>query len=66
MNAADTETRETELERIERWRGEELERSGYPPDAARRLAERHDVDLHAAVGLIRAGCAPELALRILL
>jgi len=27
---------------------------------------RHDIDLHLAVGLAHAGCAPDLALRILL
>ncbi|MBA2568411.1 MAG: hypothetical protein H0V11_03595 [Actinobacteria bacterium] len=57
---------QTEIERIERWRAEELERAGYQPRAAGRLAVRHDVDLHAATDLLRRGCAPELALKILL
>jgi hypothetical protein len=56
----------TEIERIELWRREELERGGYPPDAARAIAERHDVDLRAAVALLERGCPPETALRILL
>ena len=56
----------TELERIERWRLEELTRAGYPPDAAAALSGRLDIDLHAAVALIERGCAPEVALRILL
>jgi hypothetical protein len=55
-----------ELQRIERWRLEALERAGYPPAAAVEIAVRHDVDLHRAVGLVEQGCAPELALRILL
>ena len=57
---------QTEIERIERWRAEELERAGYEPRAAGRLAVRHDVDLHTAVELLERGCPPELALRILL
>ena len=56
----------TEMERIERWRAEELERAGYEPRAAGRLAVRHDVDLHVAVELLDRGCPPDLALRILL
>jgi hypothetical protein len=57
---------QSEVERIERWRAEELERAGYEPRAAGRLAVRHDVDLHAAVDLLERGCPPDLALRILL
>ena len=56
----------TEIERIERWRAEELERAGYDRRAAVELASRHDVDLHYAVDLLRRGCPPELALRILI
>jgi hypothetical protein len=56
----------TEMERIERWRAEELERAGYEPRAAGRLAVRHDVDLHVAVDLLARGCPADLALRILL
>jgi hypothetical protein len=56
----------TEMERIERWRAEELERAGYEPRAAGRLAVRHDVDLHTAVDLLERGCPVDLALRILL
>jgi len=56
----------TEMERIERWRAEELERAGYEPRAAGRLAVRHDVDLHTAVDLLQRGCPTDLALRILL
>jgi hypothetical protein len=67
MAAADLEVRgESEIERIERWRAEELERAGYGPADAKTLAQRHDVDLHAAVDLIRMGCAPSLAVEILL
>jgi hypothetical protein len=57
---------QSEIERIERWRAEELERAGYEPRAAGRLAMRHDVDLHAAVELLERGCPTDLALKILL
>ncbi len=57
---------ETERDRIELWRIEELERAGYGHRAAGRLAARHDIDLHAAVNLLERGCSPELALKILL
>jgi len=56
----------SEIERIERWRAEELERAGYEPRSAGRLAVRHDVDLHTAVDLLERGCPPDLALKILL
>ena len=56
----------TERERIEEWRREELERAGYPSDAAGELAVRHDIDLHGAVELVERGCPPEIATRILL
>jgi hypothetical protein len=67
MTAAETQLAEdTEIERIEQWRAEELERAGYPVRAAAKLAARHDVDLHLAVDLLRQGCPAEVALQILL
>ncbi|HEV8602680.1 MAG TPA: hypothetical protein VGQ68_04700 [Gaiellaceae bacterium] len=57
---------QTEIERIERWRAEELERAGYEARAAGRIAVRHDVDLHAAIELLGRGCPQDVALRILL
>ena len=66
MAAAELTTQETELERIARWRAEELERAGFEATAASLLAARTDVDLHYAIDLLRNGCAPELALQILL
>jgi hypothetical protein len=56
---------ESEVERVERWRAQELERAGYDAEAAFELALRSDVDLHAAVALVERGCPPELALQIL-
>ena len=66
MAAAELTQKETEQERIQRWRAAELERAGYEPTAASMLADRHDVDLHYAIDLVRSGCDPELALQILL
>ena len=67
MSAAELDIQvETEAERIERWRAEELERAGYEPKAAAQLAMTRDVDLHLAVALLERGCSAELALRILL
>jgi hypothetical protein len=67
MPAADVRhPTETENERVERWRAQELERAGYPPEAAAKLAARTDVDLHGAVDMLANGCPAEVALRILL
>jgi hypothetical protein len=65
MTAAETWIRE-EVELVEAWRAEQLELAGYGAAAAAELAVRHDVDLHVAMELVGRGCAPELALKILL
>jgi hypothetical protein len=57
---------ETELERVEHWRAEELIRAGYTPTDAVALAGRHDIDLHRAVALMTLGCPYELAIEILI
>ena len=57
---------ETEIDRVESWRAEELIRAGYTPGDAVALAGRHDIDLHFAVELIRQGCPYETALEILI
>lgn len=57
---------ETELERVERWRAEELMRAGYDPAGASALAARLEIDLHTATDLLERGCPADLALRILL
>jgi hypothetical protein len=67
MSAAELETRlYSEMERIEQWRHEELERAGYDSESAFVLAASHDVDLHDAVALLKRGCTVDLALQILL
>lgn len=55
----------TEEERILAWRIETLLRAGYDRRAAIELAERPEVDLHAAARLRERGCPVETALRIL-
>ena len=67
MTAAEAGTRDgTEIERIERWRAEALERAGYDAPAAAQIAARLDIDLHRAADLLQQGCSQDLALQILL
>ena len=67
MAAVNVKTKtKTEHERVVSWRREELERAGYSPNVARRLARNMAVDLHLATDLLRQGCRPEIAARILL
>jgi hypothetical protein len=65
MSAVETEIRD-ETQLVEAWRAEQLEMAGYDAQQAAELAIRPHVDLHVAVELISRGCAPEIALRILL
>jgi hypothetical protein len=64
--AAEAIQYDPEAERVESWRAEALERAGYSARHAAQLAQRFDIDLHRAVDLVKRGCAPELAARILL
>jgi hypothetical protein len=48
-----------------RWRLERLIDAGYPVAMASSLAERVEIDLHLAVRLVRNGCPPATAARIL-
>jgi hypothetical protein len=57
---------ETESDRVEQWRAQELERAGFSPQDAKQLAQRGDIDLHHTIGLVERGCTHELAMRILL
>jgi hypothetical protein len=57
---------ETEIQRVEHWRAQELIRAGFDPSDAVALAARHDIDLHFAVALIEQGCPYETALDILI
>jgi hypothetical protein len=55
-----------EAAEVRAWRFEALCRSGYESEAAVMLAANVEVDLHDAVDLVRRGCPPALAARILL
>jgi hypothetical protein len=63
--AAETEIRD-EIDQVVAWRAEQLELAGYGAAAAAELSARQDVDLHVAAELLSGGCAPDLALKILL
>jgi hypothetical protein len=55
-----------EIERVRRWRFNELLRAGYTiPDAA-EVALRTEIDLHWAASLVRSGCPSGTAVRIAL
>ena len=54
-----------EGELVRSWRTQALERAGYPAALATKLAELMYVDVHKATDLLRHGCSPELALKIL-
>lgn len=67
MAAAETHlVWDSELERVEHWRAEELARAGYDRGDAVALASRHDIDLHLAVRLMEQGCPYETAIEILI
>ena len=48
------------------WRVEQLIAAGFDSDAAFVLALDRTVDLHDAIELVRRGCPPQTALRILI
>ena len=54
------------LESVLSWRTDTLLRAGFDSHGALELALAHHVDLHAAVTLVKRGCPPQTALRILL
>ena len=60
-----TQIAETYDERVkvESWRLHVLVEAGYPIPLAERVAHSN-ADLHQAVALVRAGCAPDLAAEI--
>lgn len=50
--------------RVLMWRRTELLRVGYAIEDAEDLARDPDVDLHYALDLIKRGCPPEMAAKI--
>jgi len=55
----------SETSRVTAWRYEQLLHAGYDESPATEIAQRLDIDLHLAQELLRSGCAPDLAFRIL-
>jgi hypothetical protein len=66
MSIIDATDTNFEVERVELWRLDSLERAGYDAESAAVLAASPEVDLHFAVSLLERGCTVDLALRILL
>jgi hypothetical protein len=66
MSIVDTTETSFEIERVELWRLDSLERAGYDAQSAAVLAASPEVDLHFAVSLVERGCSVDLALQILL
>ena len=66
MSIIDVTDTNFELERVELWRLDTLERAGYDPEVAAVIAASPEVDLHLAVSLVERGCSVDLALQILL
>ena len=56
----------SEEEQVVLWRAQELARVGYDDETAIELAMEPSVDLHLARKLVRQGCSPSVALRILI
>lgn len=66
MSIVDLTDTSIELERVELWRLDSLERAGYDAESAAVLAASPEVDLHFAISLLERGCSVDLALQILL
>jgi hypothetical protein len=66
INDTQRRRRTPEERAIVSWRLDQLMRAGFELADARVVATKRDVDLHAAVDLVRRGCPPATALRILL
>jgi hypothetical protein len=57
---------QTEQQQVVEWRWQRMCAAGYPTLAALELAERSTVDLYEALALVAVGCAPLVAIDILL
>jgi hypothetical protein len=66
INDTQRRRRTPEERAVVSWRLDQLMRAGFTLADARVVAAQRDVDLHAAVDLVRRGCPPATALRILL
>jgi hypothetical protein len=56
----------TEQARVLSWRVERLLDAGYDGETALVIGLDERIDLHRAVSLVRSGCPPATALRILI
>jgi len=66
MSAATLAEKVTAGNAVRRWRLHELIRAGYNPCDALVLSGQPGIDLHVAIDLLRGGCPPHTAVRILL
>jgi hypothetical protein len=66
MSATNVTESFLEIELVEQWRLDSLERAGYDAESAAVLAASPEVDLHLAVSLLKRCCPVALALQILL
>jgi hypothetical protein len=58
-------TKRKDLHPLVKWRRAQLVQVGFPPTLAARVARDERYDLHELTELVRSGCAPVLAVRIL-
>lgn len=56
----------TSADVVRQWRLDELSKAGYQPSDALVLSGRREIDLHVAISLLKRGCPPQTALRILI
>jgi len=66
MSAATLAEKVTAGDAVRRWRLQELVRAGYEPCDALVLSGQPELDLHIAIDLVKRGCPPRTAVRILL
>jgi hypothetical protein len=66
MSATTLAEEVTEGDLVRRWRLQELVRAGYDPGDALVLSGQPEIDLHLAIDLVKHGCPPPTAVRILL
>ncbi|HYZ20458.1 MAG TPA: hypothetical protein VE615_13000 [Gaiellaceae bacterium] len=66
LNDTQHRRRTPEERAIVSWRLDQLLRAGFALADARVVATHRQVDLHNALDLVRRGCPPATALRILL
>jgi hypothetical protein len=66
MSVATLAEKVTAGDAVRRWRLQELVRAGYEPCDALVLSGQPELDLHVAIDLVKRGCPPRMAFRILL